>query len=213
MKLITNRIRRLEDELVQTRKALADPGLHPEMRANAVQCRDSLLILIDAEMAASPESIERDTIPSEVAAEMLCEPRARMTNRMRKNCLAARETHYASVLTRTPGATKLAARLHTAKLTQLGSWLRRSVSRGRTTSRLRQRLDGITGLEKLLQLVTIRGINLAISQAAIETELQARHIPYVVRPAKPNQSDVRKARELPAKPNMLRRLLNLFGAK
>ena len=37
-----------------------------------------------------------DHMPTEVATEMLCAPKARMTNRERKECQRAREIRYAS---------------------------------------------------------------------------------------------------------------------
>jgi hypothetical protein len=39
--------------------------------------------------------LELDSIPREVATEMLCNPRAKLTARMRKNCFAARQTVFA----------------------------------------------------------------------------------------------------------------------
>lgn len=39
--------------------------------------------------------LELDSIPREVATEMLCNPRAKLTARMRKNCFAARQKVFA----------------------------------------------------------------------------------------------------------------------
>lgn len=95
---------------------------------------------------------EQDGIPRAVATAMLTEPRARLTNRMRKNCIAARDkvfassvpfrrmpAHdaagkiikgwgYAEIEPRTP-EDKVKRRFATASLRQLGNWLRRSIVR------------------------------------------------------------------------------------
>lgn len=42
------------------------------------------------------ESIRQDGMPPEVATSMLTEPKAKLSNRMRKNCRAAREKFYPS---------------------------------------------------------------------------------------------------------------------
>lgn len=91
---------------------------------------------------------ERDSIPREVATAMLTEPRARLTNRMRKNCVSARQKVFASTapFRRMPAVnaqgeivkgygyveiaqrtTKL--RFSRASLRQLGKWLHRSIAR------------------------------------------------------------------------------------
>ncbi len=43
-----------------------------------------------------------DHMPVEVATEMLCAPKARMTNRERKECFRARERHFVSTRTARP---------------------------------------------------------------------------------------------------------------
>lgn len=97
-----------------------------------------------------PQTI--DGIPRAVATAMLTEPRARLTNRMRKNCIAARQkvfasstsfrrmpAHdaagkiikgwgYAEIEPRTP-EDKMKRRFVIASLRQLGNWLRRSIAR------------------------------------------------------------------------------------
>lgn len=95
---------------------------------------------------------ERDGIPREVASAMLTEPRARLTNRMRKNGMAAREKVFASVapFRRMPAQDaagkiikgygyaeiesrsledKTKQRLSRASIRQLGNWLHRSIAR------------------------------------------------------------------------------------
>lgn len=93
---------------------------------------------------------QRDCIPREVATAMLIEPRAKLSNRMRKNCVAARQTIFVSSSpiqkavsgetdfpdgyawtqsnTRSP-EDKTKRRFATATLRQLHNWLRRSIAR------------------------------------------------------------------------------------
>lgn len=98
------------------------------------------------------EPQQRDSIPREVATAMLTEPRARLTNRMRKNCIAAREIIFASEAPfrkipapghgyswklnelRTPDE-KMKRRFGRATLRQLGNWLRRSIVRREVVQR------------------------------------------------------------------------------
>lgn len=95
---------------------------------------------------------QRDSIPREVATAMLTEPRARLTNRMRKNCVSAREKVFASTapFRRMPAVNaqgeivkgygyvevaqrtaeyKTKLRFSRATLRQLGHWIRRSIAR------------------------------------------------------------------------------------
>lgn len=184
MKLITKKILRLEDklrEVNQSRERTLREGWPETSSAyaeHAAECDAAL----QAAMDASPEAIERDTMPSEVATELLCEPKAHLTARVRKNCCSARETHYVSVRERKPGATKLATRLSAAKLTQLGKWLRRSIHRRAGTQRQFDRLKDVNTpqAEGLKQLLMVRGINLDIARAQIEAELTKRQVPFTV---------------------------------
>lgn len=90
-------------------------------------------------------------MPREVATAMLSEPRAKLTNRMRKNCIAARYKVFASSspFRRMPGSEdgeivksygyseieprapeeRMQRRFATATLRQLSNWLRRSIAR------------------------------------------------------------------------------------
>lgn len=78
-------------------------------------------------MARTPQSIEFDAMPAEVATEMLADPKAHLSNRQRKACFAARETRYVAKFPEAKsGTVKLARRFSGAKLTQLGNWLRRA---------------------------------------------------------------------------------------
>jgi len=57
------------------------------------------------------KQIELDQMPYEAATEMLCDPKARMTNLMRKTCQAARQTYWAADECPTPMAYKLQERV------------------------------------------------------------------------------------------------------
>lgn len=109
---------------------------------------------------------QRDGIPREVATAMLTEPRARLTNRMRKNCASARDAVFAStspivgqwvseedsendkwmlLYTEREGRSpedKMKRRFAVATLRQLGNWLRRSIARRRP---LQDKFQAIVG--------------------------------------------------------------------
>lgn len=108
---------------------------------------------------------QRDGIPREVATAMLTEPRARLTNRMRRNCMSARENVFVSVAPfhRMPAQDedgkiikgygyaeiesrsqeeKTKRRFARATLRQLGNWLRRSIARRRP---LQDKFQAIVG--------------------------------------------------------------------
>lgn len=96
---------------------------------------------------------QRDCIPREVATAMLTEPRAKLSNRMRKNCIAARSKVFvsSSPIQRVPAQNeqtgeivkgwswtekqakqpedKMKHRFASVSLRQLGNWLCRSISR------------------------------------------------------------------------------------
>lgn len=96
---------------------------------------------------------QRDGIPREVATAMLTEPRAKLSNRMRKNCIAARSKVFvsSSPIQRVPAQNeqtgeivkgwswtekqakqpedKMKHRFASVSLRQLGNWLCRSISR------------------------------------------------------------------------------------
>ena len=189
MKLITKNILRLEDKLraenklVQFARSQTD-GAYPGMTERAMKYAAAADAVLQAAMDISPEVIERDTMPSEVATEQLLGVSGglgRMTNRQRKTFQSARETHYVSVVPRKPGATKLAARLSTAELAQLGRWLRRSIYRRAGTLRVFNKIAHLADPKSkaLQQMIMTRGINLDIARAQIESELTRRNIPFV----------------------------------
>lgn len=65
-------------------------------------------------------------MPKEVATEMLCAPKARLTNRERKECCRARETRYESEQAPLPAQVKLKRRFSFASFKQLRNWFLRS---------------------------------------------------------------------------------------
>ena len=73
--------------------------------------------------------VETDHMPVEVATEMLCAPKAHMTNRQRKECQAARSKVYASVFEPKDSALVLANRLKCCKWDQLNRWEKRAKQR------------------------------------------------------------------------------------
>lgn len=67
-------------------------------------------------------------MPAAVATEMLARPGVRMTNRERKTYQDARVSHFVSTRTAKPEEEKLAGKLRTANMNQLGKWLKRVIS-------------------------------------------------------------------------------------
>ncbi len=77
-----------------------------------------------------------DTMPREVAESMLLSPGVRLTNRLRKNCHAARiETIFCSSLEAKPLATYLGQKLKTATAAQLAKWAIRTFRRRASINR------------------------------------------------------------------------------
>jgi len=183
-KFITKRIRRIESQLTETNADITR-GLAEErtvedswrIREN-LDRREALEVSLDFHMAQSPEEISRDVMPAEAATEMLCDPKAHLSARMRKNCMSARETHYQSVRERSPGAVKLARRLRTAKLTQLGRWLRRAASRIGANAKQLRTLAGLDNPQAnaIRSVLNSRGVSLEIARAALRAEISIRNI-------------------------------------
>lgn len=76
------------------------------------------------------KQLEVDGMPPQVATELLCAPKARMTARQRKTCWAARSKVYCSTLKQKPVEEKLANRMRRASWAQIGKWTARTESRG-----------------------------------------------------------------------------------
>ena len=82
----------------------------------------------DSEPPANITPYITDNMPAAVATEMLCRPGVRMTNTERKQFHDARALHFVSTRTAKPEGEKLAAKLKTASMNQLGKWLKRVIS-------------------------------------------------------------------------------------
>jgi hypothetical protein len=76
-----------------------------------------------------PENIRRvetDAMPPEVAIEMLCAPKARMTNRERKECLRALSKVFESTLEAITHESRMGLRMRSATWSQLLKWKARA---------------------------------------------------------------------------------------
>lgn len=97
-------------------------------------------------------AVEFDHMPIEVATEMLLAPKARMTNRERKECARAREIRYESARTRKSVAGRLARTYTFSSFSQLNRWHTRAVNRGRDAQcqfqMLAKQLDKLARSEK-----------------------------------------------------------------
>jgi hypothetical protein len=175
-KLITKRIRNIEAALVYTNNVAIPEAVDASHAQSLREHAERLNTKLDFHMAQSPEEISRDVMPAEAALEMLCDPKAKLSARMRKNCSDARATYYQSVRERKPGAVKLASRFQSAKLTQLGKWLRRAAARSAGTTKQLRKLDGVDNphANMIREMLCVRGINLEISRAALRAELATR---------------------------------------
>lgn len=73
--------------------------------------------------------ISTDGMPAQVATELLANPKARLTARMRKTCWDARSKFFVATQQRKPLERKLDAKLSRATWEQLSRWLRRAEHR------------------------------------------------------------------------------------
>jgi hypothetical protein len=71
----------------------------------------------------------RDSMPAEVATELLVAPKTRLTNQQRKVYQAARQTSYESVFEAKTVEDKLAGKMRSASWNQLLKWNKRSIDR------------------------------------------------------------------------------------
>jgi hypothetical protein len=79
---------------------------------------------------------EQDHMPVQVAIEMLCAPKARLTNRQRKTCQAARQKVFESTLHRGAVEDAIAHKLKGKTWAQLIRWNKRCSERRMTLQRL-----------------------------------------------------------------------------
>lgn len=79
--------------------------------------------------------IEKDHMPYPVATSLMTEPKATLSNRMRKNCRAAREVVLVSEVVAQPLEGKLDRRMKLATGKQLLTWSKRATERRRILQR------------------------------------------------------------------------------
>jgi hypothetical protein len=103
---------------------------------------------------------DRDVMPKEVAIEMLCAPKARLTNRERKTLNDARATVYESTMRPIDGNAKMSVWL------QSRSWLQLNNSLNRTREARQQAQHHFTHLQRMAAKCDSRteegGIRLAL---------------------------------------------------
>ena len=126
-------------------------------------------------------------MPVMVATELLCEPKTRMTSRMRKNCLVARQTWRASELQKEPAEVKLATRLRKATWLQLHCWLKRVVNRRADVQRAFVRIAKLEDnpvTQRAKAALDLKAATLEIVRDGCEEEIARRQASYVKRPAR-----------------------------
>ncbi len=121
------------------------------------------------------KELERDTMPKEVATELLTDRKARLTNRMRKNCRDARAKHFISDAERKPVAEKIAAKLKSRGL----AWIGREISRAqRRRAGLQRRYTSLTGDNPVIAArraaIDVLANHIDIFLDCAETEIESR---------------------------------------
>jgi len=182
--LITKRILRAEDRLRVAHRSLQylneapDNEMARQLRPHVEEQVRIAESAHDWLMERTPLSIDFDAPPIEVATEMLCDNRARLTARQRKTFMAARETRYiARFPESTPGTTKLASRFESAKLSQLGKWLRRALHLNmklRKAAKRAETLSNETMRTNALSAINLRLVNVEITKTLLQSELHNR---------------------------------------
>jgi hypothetical protein len=119
------------------------------------------------------KQIERDTIPKQVATDLLC-TQERMTGPTRKQYLDARNLLFCSALIPKPREVKLTVRFMQAGINQLSKWIRRNDKKRRGIQRRyenAQRLPEETQLQQLLKNRTVAMLDLAAARLDQEIDL------------------------------------------
>jgi hypothetical protein len=135
---------------------------------------------------------ERDSMPREVAIEMLCQQK--LSNRERKVCMAALHTYHESEQQRKPVDQKVASKLTKATLAQLGKWLKRAIARRADTQRayllLARRAQKFSDEEKrphllatqhAMQVLDGKAAMLDTFREAVENEVTRRKVVSIPR--------------------------------
>jgi hypothetical protein len=112
--------------------------------------------------------VEKDSMPREVALELLTDRKARVTNRMRKNCLHALQREFISEAERKPLAAKVARKLRAKSI----AWIAREVKRS-----MRQRRGAQIKYERLQ---AIEPKNPIIEYRVAALNLLANHLDTVI---------------------------------
>lgn len=133
--------------------------------------------------------LERDTVPYEVATEILGKPGAHMSNRERKMFQKSRELHYVSEIECKPREDKLKFKFENCSWEQLLRWTRRIVARHvlltKQVNALMTRISKLpetTDREKAIKLFAERRLamvrvvlgNIAETRACLEREYDER---------------------------------------
>jgi hypothetical protein len=133
-------------------------------------------------LPANIERVDFDRMPYEVATEMLADPRARMTNRERKECMRARETRYQSTRTAKPVAGKLENRFDSASFAQLSRWNRRAVNRRRDAQcayqLLARQLDKVARTESPAEILKVAAA--MAKRRQLELDLAVMHFDTII---------------------------------
>lgn len=177
MKLVTKQIRLTEQRLRDLRFERTFCNTGSEEAESFDRLYADMEKHLDFLNETAPESVTRDTMPREVAVEMLCA--GGLSNRLRKNCFDALGTHYRSVQTATPGVTKQARRFKTATLIQLDRWFRRAEFLAARCKRHALKCEGIKDEKKRAAAKnTFATLILAaeVTKALIREELNQREI-------------------------------------
>jgi hypothetical protein len=130
--------------------------------------------------------VEHDHIPVEIAEAMLFGPGVKLTSRMRKNCMAARETHFQSTLEPKEYTSHLKRAAQSASAAQLLKWARRAVvARAKVTrdyltlktKRLQldpMKLHDIAKAERVLAIMDVKAQQIDSQMASYRSEAERR---------------------------------------
>lgn len=128
--------------------------------------------------------INQDHMPVEVATELLTDPKARMTNRMRKNCMAARTVAWCSETERKPIEGKIERRAHEQPLVRLGRTIRRVCKRRaglqhqyEAARRMMAKHEEMTPiLERRCAIIDLQVAHLDLVRDVVESEVASRTV-------------------------------------
>jgi hypothetical protein len=143
----------------------------------------------EAAAARGWKPVEHDTMPLQVATDLLCSLES-MTNSMRKTFFDARATRWCAVEEKQPREGKLARKYHEATLLQIGKWNHRAGKKRRTLQNKYALALGMpeenTG-QQLQKNRIMAALDLAVALVdqvtdGTATEIRVRHIACLVPP-------------------------------